>query len=224
MFRNWLLVSLLIHVLLIIGAGFTIANKPVPAAIPLCLELAGEPVEVKESGSNISHGKARQPKTLKKQPDIVKAAEESPPAIPADTEDSLKMTTAVETGADTPEPQASPINERDSATETGSGLSVESENRSTGWVPEGRLPIYAPRPNYPIQARLNNWEGSVLLEVTVGPDGQVQQATVLQSSDYSILDRAAQKTLKKWRYQPFDEDGLAVIWLTRVRIKFVLEE
>jgi protein TonB len=223
MFRNWLLVSLLLHVLLIIGAGFTIANRPVPAAIPLCLEL-GEPVEVKESGSNISHGKARQPKTLKKQPDIVKAAEETPPATPADTEDSLKMTTAVETGADTPEQQASHIIERDNATETGSGLSVASENRSTGGVPEGRSPIYAPRPNYPIQARLNNWEGSVLLEVTVGPDGQVQQATVLQSSDYPILDRAAQKTLKRWRYQPFGEDGLAAIWLTRVRIKFVLEE
>jgi protein TonB len=86
------------------------------------------------------------------------------------------------------------------------------------------LLLYAPQPEYPAQARRNNWEGAALLELRIGPEGTVREATVLQSSGYSLLDRTAEKTVKSWRYRPACRDGVAVAWQTQVRIKFVLKD
>jgi protein TonB len=84
--------------------------------------------------------------------------------------------------------------------------------------------LYAPQPDYPAQARRNNWEGATLLELRIDPEGKVENATVLQSSGYPLLDRTAEKTVKKWRYRPAGKGGIAVAWQTRVRIKFVLKD
>jgi protein TonB len=89
------------------------------------------------------------------------------------------------------------------------------------------LLLYAPQPNYPAQARRNNWEGATLLELMIGPEGRVHKVTVLQSSGYPLLDQAAEKALKCWRYRPYRPDGkgtVAIAWHTRVRIKFVLND
>jgi protein TonB len=88
----------------------------------------------------------------------------------------------------------------------------------------GRSLIYAPRPFYPMQARRNNWEGAVLVEIRIGPDGRVQKETVLQSSGYPVLDQAAQKAIQKWRYRPARKNGVAVASQLRVRVKFCLTD
>jgi protein TonB len=88
----------------------------------------------------------------------------------------------------------------------------------------GRSLIYAPRPLYPLQARRNNWEGAVLVEIRIGPDGRVQKETVLQSSGYPVLDQAAQKAIQKWRYRPARKNGVAVASQLRVRVKFCLTD
>lgn len=88
----------------------------------------------------------------------------------------------------------------------------------------GRSLIYAPRPLYPLQARRNNWEGAVLLEIGIGSDGRVQKETVLQSSGYPVLDQAAQKAIQKWRYRPARKNGVAVASQLRVRVKFCLTD
>jgi protein TonB len=95
---------------------------------------------------------------------------------------------------------------------------------SGGAGSEGRSLIYAPRPLYPRQARCNNWEGAVLVEIRIGPDGRVQTATVLQSSGYPVLDWAARKAIQKWRYRPARKNGVAVASHLQVRVKFVLKD
>jgi protein TonB len=107
---------------------------------------------------------------------------------------------------------------------TASGPGGNLENPGTGSGSGHGSPIYAPRPLYPRQARRNNWEGAALLEVRIGPDGRVQKATVLQSSGYPLLDRAAEKAIKKWRYKPSPRKEVAVAWQTRVRVKFLLKD
>ncbi|MEQ8371273.1 MAG: energy transducer TonB [Alphaproteobacteria bacterium] len=59
-----------------------------------------------------------------------------------------------------------------------------------------------PRPDYPWSARRNGIEGRVVLRVEVLPSGMVGQVVVAESSGYGILDRAAQRTVALWRYDP----------------------
>lgn len=46
--------------------------------------------------------------------------------------------------------------------------------------------------HYPVIARQNNWEGTVVLDVRVSADGKVDATELLKPSGYRILDRAAQ--------------------------------
>ncbi len=65
------------------------------------------------------------------------------------------------------------------------------------------LTIYAPRPEYPLQARRNRLTGSgiALLEVDKRT-GYVTSARMLQSMGHKILDDAALKAFRQWRFKP----------------------
>lgn len=83
--------------------------------------------------------------------------------------------------------------------------------------------LHAPSPQYPYLARKNQWEGVTVLEIAVRADGSIGEITVVRSSGYRVLDQAAVKTVKGWRYRPAFKNGKPVTWPVRVRIKFVLE-
>jgi protein TonB len=51
--------------------------------------------------------------------------------------------------------------------------------------------------NYPHLARINHWEGKVVLRAVIKDDGQVLMVDVQESSGRSILDNDAMETLRK---------------------------
>ncbi|GAM30534.1 putative TonB-like protein [Acinetobacter calcoaceticus] len=59
-----------------------------------------------------------------------------------------------------------------------------------------------PAPEYPEQALDRGWEGSVILRVKVLPNGSPDSVTVKQSSGKKILDSAAIRTVKQWKFSP----------------------
>jgi TonB family protein len=63
--------------------------------------------------------------------------------------------------------------------------------------------IYAPKPEYPGEARLKHLTGSgiVMLDVDV-PTGRVTNARMLKSTGHWILDNSALDAFRKWRFQP----------------------
>jgi len=63
--------------------------------------------------------------------------------------------------------------------------------------------IYAPKPEYPAEARTRHLTGSgvIMLDVDV-PSGRVTNAGMLQSMGHKILDDAALDAFRKWRFQP----------------------
>lgn len=65
------------------------------------------------------------------------------------------------------------------------------------------IAIYAPKPDYPAEARARHLSGSgvVILDVDV-PSGRVTNARMLQSMGHKILDDAALDAFRKWRFQP----------------------
>jgi protein TonB len=65
--------------------------------------------------------------------------------------------------------------------------------------------------SYPAAEHKAGIEGTVVLEITVGADGSVRDAQVIQSSGNGELDRVAAVCAKaKWRYKPAMKDGVPV--------------
>ena len=65
------------------------------------------------------------------------------------------------------------------------------------------IAIYAPKPDYPLEARARHVTGSgvVLLDVDTA-SGRVTNARMLQSTGHKILDDAALDAFRRWRFQP----------------------
>ncbi|MDR3528079.1 MAG: energy transducer TonB [Rhizomicrobium sp.] len=88
--------------------------------------------------------------------------------------------------------------------------------------PVGLMATHTTPPYPPMEARLGN-EGTVLLRLIVGPDGLVKAASVIRSSGYVGLDRAAQAwVMAHWRYQPAQRGGTAVESAANVAVSFNL--
>ena len=63
-------------------------------------------------------------------------------------------------------------------------------------------PISLPAPSYPREAERRRRSGSVEVEFTVGTDGTVTSARVVQASPPRVFDREALAAVNRWRFQP----------------------
>jgi protein TonB len=79
-------------------------------------------------------------------------------------------------------------------------------------------------PEYPREAMREGIEGSIDLRFTVTADGKVEDIEVVTADPPQTFDRAAMSALRRWRYEPRREDGVAVDSRTRVRLEFKLEK
>lgn len=81
-----------------------------------------------------------------------------------------------------------------------------------------------PRPPYPLVARRMGYQGKVILNVEVLPEGRAGEVKLHTGSGYDILDRAALQTVKTWKFLPATHFGRAITQWCLVPIKFSLEE
>lgn len=80
-----------------------------------------------------------------------------------------------------------------------------------------------PRPRYPLVARQRGQQGRVVLRVTVSAGGQAENVEIKTSSGYRLLDQAALKTVKSWRFRPARQNGQAVGVVLEVPVAFRLD-
>jgi periplasmic protein TonB len=64
------------------------------------------------------------------------------------------------------------------------------------------LATYAPRPQYPYEARSRHITGSGVCVVEVSSSGSVTSASMAQSLGNPILDNAATSAFRQWRFKP----------------------
>jgi periplasmic protein TonB len=85
-------------------------------------------------------------------------------------------------------------------------------------------PIYRinPPPSYPIIARKRGYQGNVVLEVLINKQGKVIDLRVFSSSGYSILDKTAIASVKKWLFEPGMRGNDKIEMWVRVPIQFKL--
>lgn len=78
-------------------------------------------------------------------------------------------------------------------------------------------------PVYPQIAIDGHWEGTVIVWVTIGPEGVIS-ADVATSSGYPVLDRAALLAAKESTYRPPEVNGEPAIETYRVIYTFTLND
>lgn len=65
-------------------------------------------------------------------------------------------------------------------------------------------------PNYPEAMRSRGIEGRVTVQMVVGKDGAVEAASVIQSSGYGVMDKAALSAAYTYAFAPAYKEGYAV--------------
>jgi protein TonB len=85
-------------------------------------------------------------------------------------------------------------------------------------------PLYRenPEPEYPALARRRQQEGTVVIEALVTPEGKVGGLALRQSSGHPLLDEAALKGVKGWRFEPGRRGAVAVAMKVLVPVRFGL--
>lgn len=80
-------------------------------------------------------------------------------------------------------------------------------------------------PEYPLTARQENREGTVILKVQIRDNGYPGTITIVQSSGHDSLDDAAIKAVRQWRFSPAKNrsTGQPVISYTRIPLSFHLQ-
>ncbi|MGA8111984.1 MAG: TonB family protein [Acidobacteriaceae bacterium] len=85
----------------------------------------------------------------------------------------------------------------------------------------GTMKLSGARPLYPAIARAARIEGTVVLALTIGPDGSVRDVRAL--SGPVLLEPSAVDAVRSWRYRPWLVAGHAVPFTTQFSIDFKLD-
>ena len=77
-------------------------------------------------------------------------------------------------------------------------------------------------PLYPESAKRECEQGTVALNLRVGVDGRVEDASVATSSGYPALDDSALQAARNWRFNPARQNGTAIESTITQNVKFDL--
>ena len=72
------------------------------------------------------------------------------------------------------------------------------------------IPIFRVPPQYPMRAAKRRIEGWVRVEFTIDKEGGVIDPIVVDSSPQGVFDRAAVKSVSRWKFKPKIIDGIAI--------------
>lgn len=96
--------------------------------------------------------------------------------------------------------------------------------QSTGVADSDIVPIVRIQPQYPREAAMRGLEGWVKLAISIGTDGSVTSAKVVDSNPRRIFDSSARRAVMKWKYKPQIKDGKPYALSGKlIRLDFSLE-
>lgn len=98
---------------------------------------------------------------------------------------------------------------------------AKSTSLGVGGSDRDIVPLVRVDPEYPPRAKQRGIEGWVEVEFTITKVGTVRDERVLNSNPPRVFDRAALQAIRRWRYNPQIENGIAVAHPGQlVRLKF----
>mgnify|MGYP000633632841 CR=1 FL=1 len=92
-------------------------------------------------------------------------------------------------------------------------VSYETDDRNA-------IPCIITQPRYPRKAAMNFVSGFVEFELTVKANGKAANITVVKSVPEGVFEKEALKAIKKWKFKPRMENGVAV---SQNNMKYTME-
>jgi len=89
---------------------------------------------------------------------------------------------------------------------------------------EAPRPLVRIQPFYPVQARMRQIEGAVMLEFVVDASGKARDIKVVSSTPGQVFAEAASQAVNRWRFSPGTRNGRPVAVRVRQKITFRLED
>ncbi len=124
---------------------------------------------------------------------VTAAASETPSAPPAPVEAVVVPTAPV--AAAVAEPDPATLQEHQVVAQA--AVARPAAKADYGWLAESLHRRIIELRHYPSTARLNGWEGKVVLKVSIRHDGQLKDVEVVKSSGYESLDQAAMEAVRR---------------------------
>jgi len=81
-----------------------------------------------------------------------------------------------------------------------------------------KLLVHKVEPTYPAEARKDNLQGIIALDIVVGRDGSVVSVRALNGPE--VLARAAMDALRWWKFEPYRVNGEPAVVETTVAVEF----
>ncbi len=168
--------------------------------------------ELKEGGSRLTVDfvrlrKDRTPEMKKREPPKREKPEQPPPPPEMNMAQNMKPSDAVG--------DIVPIADTGTQLAKATSLGVGGSDREI-------VPLVRVDPEYPPRAKQRGIRGWVELEFTITKVGTVKDERVLRSEPAYVFDRAALQAVRRWRYNPQIEEGIAVEHPGQ-QIRFVFE-
>jgi protein TonB len=162
--------------------------------------LIGVSGELKEGGQRLSIDfvrlkRDRTPETKKREPPKREKPKQQPPPPEMNLAKNMKPSDAVG--------DIIPIMDMSAELAKASSLGAGGSDRDV-------VPLVRVDPEYPPRARQRGIEGWVEVEFSISPVGTVVDPVVTGSHPAYVFDRAALRAIRKWKYNPKIEGGVAV--------------
>jgi protein TonB len=192
-----------------IGHFLVVRNLVMPAAQPRIEFASGESTEVF---------------ILEESPPLAEVVSEPAPPVETiyeeaeapKTEEILTSTQSQESAAHEPVSPPKPIEKKPTTQRRTPRAASKTVN-----VPQPVVIRNTP-PVYPEVARRAGWEGRATVRVEVSAEGLPMSVTLEKSSGYGVLDQAALRAVKTWRFQPRMMGGVAMRGTVDVPVNFTL--
>ena len=104
---------------------------------------------------------------------------------------------------------------------TGEGGGIGGGIYNVGGGVSAPRPIYDPDPEYSEEARKAKYQGSVMLQAVIAPDGHPRDLQVVRSLGMG-LDQKALEAVNRWKFEPAVKDGRPVAVRVQIEVAFRL--
>ncbi|MCO4876386.1 TonB family protein [Paraburkholderia caribensis] len=149
-----------------------------------------KPVVVKPKKASVLSSTAPSPRTVDAAPRNMPKVEKNAPPVQQQAE---------------PATPAAPV----APTVTAPGPNLLDKPKEINEGELKQLGCQIPAPEYPSKAKRLQQEGTVVIKLTIGTDGQVTAARVARSSGFDSLDAAALASIRAGRCRPYTTAGVA---------------
>ena len=117
-----------------------------------------------------------------------------------------------------------------SDSQTASALPAQQASKSSPDTGNAEIDFKAkqvagnPKPVYPHTAYKLGIEGRVLIDLSMSAEGAVEKVHIRDSSGFAVLDSAAVRAVKKWRFYPVLRNGKAIPFTDTGHIIFKIKD